>query len=247
MSAIVVLTGGGIKGAVAAARYAKEHELVLVHMNYGQASAVAEFKALAGLVGTFPKASAVALAFPHVGQLQRTADRSSPSTGSQSVVVGGTVESAAPLSPVVLRGLGPVLMAVGVQAALRAGSSMLVAGFSRHCDAAHLGMPSVHNQPNDPREFFHLFNLMTEAFLQPRSKLRIEVPLMDLTYAEVILAANRFQVPLDKTWTCDQPRRTPCGRCEPCKARERAFTEAGLTDPTATAVPSPAFQAADKV
>ena len=36
MARVVVLTGGGIKGAVAAARYASEHEVVLLHADYGQ-------------------------------------------------------------------------------------------------------------------------------------------------------------------------------------------------------------------
>ena len=70
MGLIVVMTGGGIKGAVAAAGRADEQEIVFFHVSYGQRSANAELNAVQALCGSLPAARVVGVNMPHVLQLQ---------------------------------------------------------------------------------------------------------------------------------------------------------------------------------
>ncbi len=239
MASVVVMSGGGIKSAATAGRYAKTHELVFVHVNYGQASASREIHALESLMATFPGARILRIAFPHFIQLQRDFVETPGASGSQVATRTGRNEPQANSSPGALRGLMPMLLSAGMQAALRAGSQEVAIGLTRKDDAAHLGLPGPDSVVDHRREFLHAYNIMLETALRPRSPVQVKAPLMELTYAEVIQLAFRFRVPLDKTWTCEGIGPNPCGQCGPCKARAKAFAEAALADPAATPPPSP--------
>ena len=234
MAAIVVMTGGGIKGAVAAARYASDHEITFLHLDYGQRSASKEADAVRALAGTFPAGRSLTLDLPHVTQvseeLGRTADagrrrRARPADESFA------------LAPVALRGLMPVLASTAVQCAIQVGAKQVIAGISRFVDAAHLGLGPTEGQPDRWREFVHSFNVMNESLLPQRTTVSLEVPLIDATYSEIIKLARHFHTPLEKTWTCAQANARPCGRCESCQARAAAFADAGVFDPLLEVAP----------
>jgi 7-cyano-7-deazaguanine synthase len=82
-------------------------------------------------------------------------------------------------------------------------------------------------------------NLMIDSLPQAGCKVRIEAPLMELSPLEIIKLAQRFGIPFERTRTCVRGRPQPCGRCDPCKSRARAFLEAALIDPLLAAVPNP--------
>lgn len=233
MALIVVLTGGGIKGATAAARSAGGNELLLVQVDYGQPSAQAEASALHGLAATLQSSRVVSLNLPHVLELDHAV---TDGTRSRSSGEGeGSGEPQAP-SALALRGIVPVLLSVGVQCALRVGASTVVTGLSRLCGATHLGLPGNEEPTHGRREFVHSFNLMIESVSQAYSKVQVETPLMDLSFPQIIKLAERFGVPLEKTWSCARSTPQPCGGCEPCRSRAGAFLEAGLVDPLTSAV-----------
>ncbi len=227
MPRMVVLTGGGIKGAVAAARSAEDHELILVHADYGQPSAAAEVKALDALAATFQSASLLTVELPHVAQIKRwvTARRRSSPVAVESEEVPKVPPADA------TRGLMPALLSVGVQCAMRVGASTVALGLSRLCDAGHVGLPSMEGASDGRRELVYAFNLMLEAIVPRRAKVRVEAPLMDLTYAQMVKLGQRFEVPLERTWTCEQRGPRPCERCGPCMTRARAFVETAMVDP----------------
>ena len=61
--------------------------------------------------------------------------------------------------------------------------------------------------------------------------MRILTPLR--TFKKSDLLHQRSTAPLALTFSCLQPRgRFHCGRCNKCAERQRAFREAGVTDPT---------------
>lgn len=227
VASTVVMTGGGIKGAVAAGRYATEDDLLLVHLSYGQRSAKPEQDATRALAAAFPSAREVLVDLPHVSQLQRQIERKETASASQSTGIVGT----AVLSATTLSGLMPVLCAVGLQCALRAGASRVVAGLSGLADATHLGLPPREGRPDHVREFVHGFQIMLEAFAPPHSAITLETPLIDCRLADIVKLAARFDVPWEKTWTCERSGPKACGRCVSCGARARAFADARLVDP----------------
>ena len=230
MSTVVVTSGGGIKGAVAAGRYAREHELILLHVNYGQRSAQAERRALEAIGSAFPSTQ-VYFADAATARPARSAESPAAGRSARSIVVNPQTETVAPLAGASLRSVLPLSLAMGLQAAMRHSAELLVTGVSRICDAGHLGLPGMDGAEDTRREFVHAYNLAVESLLRPKTTVRIESPWMDLSYAEILKLAARFRVPLELTWTCDRAGPRPCGQCDPCRARDAAFTEAGLPDP----------------
>ncbi len=66
--------------------------------------------------------------------------------------------------------------------------------------------------------------------------LRVEAPFRSLSKAEAIRRAH--DLPLELTFSCASPAgERHCGVCTKCAERQRAFAQAGLSDPTPYAAP----------
>ncbi len=265
LASSVALVGGGIKGAVAAARYAASDDLVLLHVNFGQRSWSAEAKAVSALARSFPSARVMSVDLPHLYQFEdqvgegagvtsgaraagtatnvvspaATSAALAPAGAPVAITPGGRAESWAP-SPTALLGLMSVLLSMGLQCALRVGASRVVVGLSRLNGSSGVGLPVIEGQPQRLREFLHSFNLAAEALPAQRSSVLIETPLMDTSYAEVVRLAFHFELPVGELWTCEDAGPKPCTRCEPCTRRARAFVEARSVDALAAPRPTPA-------
>ncbi|TVQ54041.1 MAG: hypothetical protein EA377_06550 [Phycisphaerales bacterium] len=59
----------------------------------------------------------------------------------------------------------------------------------------------------------------------------IDVPLVDLTEADVIKLADDCDVPLDAFWPCEHGEPVPCGQCASCRTWREAFQSFGLPWP----------------
>lgn len=231
MASNLILTGGGIKSAVTAARAGTDAELVFLYIAYGQLSTTSDLKALEAAARNFPKARICRIDLPYVRKLSVSGIEELSGGAGKVGAQSSANPDAGALAPSALRGLMPVMISVACQTAVRIGAESVSLGLSRHCDAAHLGLPSNDGRSDAHREFIHSCDVMIEMLLRPRTRLRVECPLMDLTYAEIIKLGQRFRVPLGSTWTCTRSALHPCGKCPQCAARAQAFIEAGHLDP----------------
>ena len=59
-------------------------------------------------------------------------------------------------------------------------------------------------------------------------RIRVETPLIHLTKAGIVKLAMKLGVPVDKTWSCYQGGKTPCGTCDSCRLREKGFKDAAI-------------------
>jgi 7-cyano-7-deazaguanine synthase in queuosine biosynthesis len=223
----VVLSGGGVKSAVAAGRYAAEHELILVQVNFGQEFAEPALKAQHDLAASFPSARVVSLDLPHIDQMfeARRPTQSETSNLERTRLVAPTEEAVA------ISGLLTVLLSMGVQCAEQFGAVSVVTGLSRLCPAGHLGLHASGGGLGGLREFLHTFQIAIEAMPPGGSKIRVESPLLDMTYGQMIMLAQRFGVQLDRTWSCESAAPYPCKACDSCKSRAKAFADAAIVDP----------------
>jgi 7-cyano-7-deazaguanine synthase len=77
-------------------------------------------------------------------------------------------------------------------------------------------------------------NLATKAGVEGRQHLTIHTPLIALSKAQTIQRGLDLGVDYGLTHSCYDPDGTrPCGTCDSCLLRARAFAELGLTDPAA--------------
>ena len=90
-------------------------------------------------------------------------------------------------------------------------------------------------RPEFIQAFEHLAALATRAGVEGRGP-TIHVPLIGLRKAEIISRGLELGVDYGMTRSCYDPNRdgSPCGECDACLIRARAFGELGMRDPALT-------------
>jgi 7-cyano-7-deazaguanine synthase len=88
-------------------------------------------------------------------------------------------------------------------------------------------------RPEFIRAFEQMANLATKAGIEGASKTVIHAPLIEMTKPEIVRKAVALGIDLSLTHSCYDPEESgrPCGACDSCILRSKAFREAGLADP----------------
>ena len=61
-------------------------------------------------------------------------------------------------------------------------------------------------------------------------KIQLNTPFINKTKAEEITLGEQLGVDWSLTWSCYRGGAKPCGTCDSCLLRAKAFTEAGVVD-----------------
>jgi 7-cyano-7-deazaguanine synthase len=88
-------------------------------------------------------------------------------------------------------------------------------------------------RPDYIQAFEDMARLATKAGRERKGPI-IKTPLLRMTKAEIIQKGMKLGMDFSLTLSCYDPGPggTPCGRCDACILRKKAFREAGLTDPS---------------
>ncbi len=83
--------------------------------------------------------------------------------------------------------------------------------------------------PDNTPEFVDLFNglLRKGTLTHPE----IYAPLISMSKTDIVSKGLEIRAPLEWSWSCYEGGERPCGVCESCMRRERAFNAAGTKDP----------------
>ena len=86
--------------------------------------------------------------------------------------------------------------------------------------------------------FERMANFATRAGVEGRSRIKINVPLIHMTKAEIVKQGLALGLDYALTWSCYDPAPDgrACGLCDSCQLRLKGFEEAGMIDPIAYAV-----------
>ena len=92
-------------------------------------------------------------------------------------------------------------------------------------------------RPEYIEAFERMANLATRAGVEGTMRLRIHMPLIHLTKAQIVRRGADLGVDFGLTWSCyeHQADGRACGRCDSCLLRAKGFREVGLHDPVPAA------------
>lgn len=82
------------------------------------------------------------------------------------------------------------------------------------------------------RAMENTINLGTVLGAEKKQKITLHAPFMHMTKAEEVKLGAKLGVDFGLTWTCYRGDEHPCGTCDSCLLRAKAFSEAGIKDPT---------------
>lgn len=237
---MVILSNGGLKAAVAAAVGAGGWgggPVTFLCVGIGAEPAQRRLAALDNLFAAWPQARCVRFMWTAASEAPQgaTPRHARPDSRSRWQL------DAEPDGPGGSLGILPALLSMGVQLAARSGADRIVTGASQAADEAQLGVPYDQGRPDRRREFLHAYNCMLATALPSVRCIRVEAPLIDESYADIVRLGQRFEVPLEHTWSCGTQSARACGRCESCRARYEGFRAASISDPLLVeAAPAPA-------
>jgi 7-cyano-7-deazaguanine synthase len=88
-------------------------------------------------------------------------------------------------------------------------------------------------RPEFIEAFERMANLATKAGVENRTRVRVHTPLIGMSKADIVRAAQELRLDFRLTHSCYDPGEAgrPCGQCDSCVLRKKGFAEAGLTDP----------------
>lgn len=83
--------------------------------------------------------------------------------------------------------------------------------------------------PDNTIEFVERFNEMLK--FGTLTKTSVHAPLISMNKTDIVKRGLEINAPLEWSWSCYEGSEKPCGVCESCLRRERAFKNVGARDP----------------
>jgi 7-cyano-7-deazaguanine synthase len=221
----VVCVSGGMDSAVTAAIAALEHDLAVLHGNYGQRTEAKELLCFHALADHYGAGHRLVVDFSDL----RAIGASSLTDPAIPVREGSPEDGAIPTSYVPFRNAHLLSAATSWGEVL--GARAIFVGAVWEDSSGY---------PDCRPEFYSAFEEAIRLGTRPETRLGIVTPVIALRKSEIVRRGLELGVPFEKTWSCYQEGAVACGACESCVLRRRGFAEAGASDPIAYRAPAQA-------
>jgi 7-cyano-7-deazaguanine synthase len=212
----VVLASGGMDSCVTTAIAAQQCELAMLHISYGQRTAIRELQAFNEIADFYGARDRMTTSIAHLAQIG-----GSSLTDSKIEVSPANLESKEiPTSYVPFRNAH--LLSIATSWAEVIGARRIYIGAVAEDSSGY---------PDCRPEYYEAFNRVIDIGTRPETKIEIMTPVIQLRKSEIVQLGIALKAPLHLSWSCYQSEALACGACDSCALRLRGFREAGVTDP----------------
>ena len=218
----VILASGGLDSCVAVAVAQQTHRLALLHVNYGQKTETRELQAFHDICDFYGVEQRMVTDVDHLRRIGGSSltDRDIPVAEGTLSDMSDNGSGEIPTSYVPFRNSNLLSIAVSWGEAI--GAKAIFIGAMEEDSSGY---------PDCREDFFKAFDEVIRLGTRPETAIKIKAPLLHLAKAEVVRRGVELEAPLELTWSCYQSEAAPCGRCESCLLRRRAFERAEVEDP----------------
>jgi 7-cyano-7-deazaguanine synthase len=220
----MVLLSGGMDSCVCTAMAIQEHgaeHVALLHAGYGQRTQRRERQAFESIVGFYNVLQRLVVQLDHF----RAIGGSALTDGSIAVpehqhISDNPGTNEIPVTYVPFRNAH--FLSVAVSWAEVIGAYCIYIGAVAEDSSGY---------PDCRPEYYRVFQELIRVGTRPETQIEIVTPVIDLKKSEIIRKGLELGAPLHLTWSCYQSEEAPCGGCDSCLLRMRAFAAAGVNDP----------------
>lgn len=223
MKLAVVLLSGGMDSCVTTAIARQDHELALLHANYGQKTERRELRAFNDIAQYYrvPPGRRLVVDMHYLGEMGGS---SLTDPGLKIPTVGQTHGSAPttaiPSTYVPFRNTH--LLASAVSWAEVLGARKVFIGAVENDNPCY---------PDCREVYYKAINQLVRVGTRPYSQIVVETPLLHLKKPQIVRKGMALGAPLHLSWSCYKNEDRACGACQSCRLRLGAFKEAGYIDP----------------
>jgi 7-cyano-7-deazaguanine synthase len=211
----VVAVSGGMDSCVTAAIANQTYRLALIHINYGQRTEERELKAFHDIADFYKADKRLVIDFEHFTKI----GGSSLTDRSIKVAAADLSNKEIPSSYVPFRNANILSACVSWAEVIEAEAVFIGAVYE---DAS--------GYPDCRPVFFEAFEKMVELGTKPETKIKIAVPIIHFSKADIVKKGIELNAPFNLTWSCYQNEDEACGVCDSCAFRLRGFQQAGVED-----------------
>ncbi len=217
----VVLVSGGMDSCVTVALAAQDHDLALLHVNYGQRTEERELRAFEEIADHYGVQKRLVVSIEHLKVIGGSALTDSRIAVPEPAASRPSVPAPRiPVTYVPFRNAH--LLSIATSWAEVIGARKIYIGAVEEDSSGY---------PDCRETFYRAFNKAIEMGTKPDTRIDIVTPLIHMKKGEIVKKGVELGAPLGITWSCYQRSEKACGRCESCLLRLKGFRDAGVPDP----------------
>jgi 7-cyano-7-deazaguanine synthase len=212
----VVLASGGMDSLVTTAIAAKECELAMLHVSYGQRTEEREKKAFNDIADFYRAKYRMTTSIAHLSQIGGSSLTDHLIEVSQADLDSQKI----PTSYVPFRNAH--LLSIATSWAEVIGAERIYIGAVAEDSSGY---------PDCRPEYYEAFQRVIDAGTKPTTKIELITPVIQMRKNEIVTRGIELFAPFDLSWSCYKREDIACAECDSCALRLRGFREAGVRDP----------------
>ncbi|HHT9155449.1 MAG TPA: 7-cyano-7-deazaguanine synthase QueC, partial [Candidatus Tripitaka sp. YC43] len=222
MKLAVVLLSGGMDSCVTTAIARQDHELALLHANYGQKTERRELRAFNDIAQYYlvPPSRRLVVDMHYLGEMGGSSLTDTKLEIPTQAKACGYEKADVPSTYVPFRNTH--LLASAVSWAEVLGARKVFIGAVEDDNPCY---------PDCREVYYKAVNQLVRVGTRPDSQIVVETPLLRLKKSQIVQKGMALGAPLHLSWSCYKNEDRACGTCQSCRLRLGAFKEAGYIDP----------------